>query len=68
MTENDQGTTRRCQGEDKARAECEYCDKPGHTESEFRTLQGAIAELKKENAKKTVGFTTATPAEVEEDK
>ena len=51
----------------KARPKCEYCDKPGHTESECRTLKSAIAELKKENAKKSVAFTTAAPAEVEED-
>ena len=41
--------------------------KPGHTESDCRTLKSAIAELKKGNAKKSVAFITATPAEVEED-
>ena len=51
----------------KARPKCEYCDKPGHTESECRTLKSAIAELKKENAKKSVAFITAMPAEVVED-
>ena len=51
----------------KARPKCEYCDKPGYTEFECRTLKSAIAELKKENAKKSVAFTTATPAEAEED-
>ena len=52
----------------KARTKCEYCDKPGHTESECRRLKSATAELKKENAKKSVAFITATPAEVEEDR
>ena len=51
----------------KATPKCEYCDKPGHTESECRTLNSAIAELKKKNAKKSVAFTAATPADVEED-
>ena len=51
----------------KARPKCEYCNKPGHTKSECRTLKSAIAELKKENAKKSVAFTTATQAEVGED-
>ena len=51
----------------KARPKCEYCDKLGHTESECRTLKSAIAELRKENAKKSIAFTTAAPAGVEED-
>ena len=51
----------------KARPKCEYCDKLGHTESECQTLKSIIAELKKENAKKSVAFTTATPAEAGED-
>ena len=63
MTKEQQDTVR---AKNKARPKCEYCDKPGHTKSECRTLKRAIAELKKENAKKSVAFTTAIPAEVEE--
>ena len=50
---------------------CHYCsefyDKIGHTESECRALQNAIAELKKENAKKSVAYTTFTPVKEEEE-
>ena len=51
----------------KARHKCEYCYKPGHTESGCRTLMNVVAELKKENTKKSVAYTTAVPAEAEED-
>ena len=52
----------------KTRPKCEFCDKLGHTESECRMLKSAIADLKKENAKKSVACTTSTPAEEEEEK
>ena len=51
----------------KTRPKCEFCDKLGHTESECRMLKSAIADLKKENAKKSVACTTSTPAEEEEE-
>ena len=50
----------------KARPKCEYCDKFGHKESECKILKSAIVELKKENTKKSVIFTTAAPAKAEE--
>ena len=59
MTKEQQDTVK---AKNKARPKCEYCDKPGHTESECRTLKSAIAELKKENAKNSVAFTTGIPA------
>ena len=40
------------QSKQKTKPKCEFCDKIGHTESECRALKNAIAELKKENAKK----------------
>ena len=40
----------------KTRPKCEFCDKLGHTESECRMLKSSIADLKKENAKKSVAF------------
>ena len=45
---------------------CEFCDKIRHTEYEYRSRKNAIAELKKENAKKSVACTTSAPAEDEE--
>ena len=47
----------------KTRLKCEFCDKLGHTESECGMLKSTIADLKKENAKKSVACTTSTPAE-----
>ena len=40
------------QSKQRTKPKCEFCDKIGHTESECRALKNAIAELKKENAKK----------------
>ena len=59
MTKEQQDTV---EAKNKARPKCESCDEPGHTESECRTLKSAIAELKKENAKNSVAFTTGIPA------
>ena len=52
----------------KTRLKCEFCDKLGHTESECGMLKSTIADLKKENAKKSVACTTSTPAEGKEKK
>ena len=41
--------------------------KLGNTESECRMLKSAIADLKKENAKKSVACTISSPAEEEEE-
>ena len=44
-----------------------FCDKLEHTESECRMPKSAIADLKTEIAQKSVGCTTSTPAEEEEE-
>ena len=51
----------------KLRPKCDFCDKMGHTESECRMLKSAISDLKKENAKKSVAYTTTVPANVEDE-
>ena len=63
MTKEQQDAVKASHAAQKTKTKCAYCSKSGHNESECRALKTVIAELKKENLKKTVAYTTTSREE-----